>query len=641
LSIEANTGQVADTDADTDADADADADADTRAPPPHDDSRRLTGPNREFAVPAVTLVPLGPAAADDTALQAWTQRVQALCTRLGWPAVQAPVKPAVRRAADGRALALSFTAPPQALFTATEVNEWAWERSADAHTPLAAQGFAAGQPASDDIDTLARHFAARAAEEASPPLQRLLAAAHARDVPVVLDDDSLSLGHGQSGRTWPRAALPLPLDVPWQQLQAVPLLLVTGSNGKTTTTRLLAAMARAAGFNAGLSSTEGVWVDGQPLAGGDWAGPAGARAVLRHPAVTWAVLETARGGLLRRGLAVDRADVAVVTNISADHLGEYGVQGLDDIAEAKLVVAHALAPTSGHPAGGVLVLNGADAVLMRMADQLPQARAPRRALFARDADHPLLQAHRRAGGATCGVRDGRLWLQLPRPVAAGADAATTAGTVDLGDVHAMPLSLGGAAPHNIENLAAAALAAHAAGLPLAAIAQVLQHFGANPADNPGRLERHTHRGATVLLDYAHNPDGLAQLLAVARALLPNGGRLRLLLGQAGNRDDDAITALAHTAAAARPDQVVVKELPAMLRGRAPGDVPALLLAGLQAAGLAPAAVQRIDDERAAAQRLLADAGPGDVVVLPVHAAAVRGALLRDLACRGTDAAAVQ
>jgi UDP-N-acetylmuramyl tripeptide synthase len=309
----------------------------------------------------------------------------------------------------------------------------------------------------------------------------------------------------------------------------------------------------------------------------------------------------------------------VVVNVSADHFGEYGIDSVEDIAEAKLVVAHALRE------GGTLVLNGGDAVLMAVAARTPAVQAlqaaGRLALFAPDADHPALAGWHARGGTICGVRGGRLWR-------AGRD-----GTADLGAVAAMPLTLGGAAPHNTENIAAAVLCAHAAGLPDDAVRATLAAFGADPADNPGRLERHAHRGATVLVDYAHNPDGLARLLAVARTLLAPGARLLLLLGQAGNRDDDAIAALARTAAAARPDRVAVKELPGMLRGRAPGEVPALLQRALRAAGQPDDSVTRVDDEDAACAALLAAAGPGDVVVLPVHTGAVRERLVGLLAPR--------
>ena len=578
-------------------------------PPAFESSRRLTGPNRWFAVPAVALTPLGAAAQDSAALAGWVQRVQALSDALGWPAPQ----PHVATGAAGTVLA--FVPPEAALLTATDLNEWAWERAADARTPLAAQGFALTQPASDDTAAMALHFSAKAAAEASRPLLRLQAAAAEHGLPIFDDDDSVSIGIGSGSRTWPRAALPLPMDVPWPQLHTQPVLLVTGSNGKTTTTRLLVAMAEAAGRVAGHCSTEGVVVGGQLVHAGDYAGPAGARAVLRHPAVQFAVLETARGGLLRRGLVARQAEAALVTNVSADHLGEYGIASVEDIAEAKLVVAHALREH------GTLVLNGGDAVLMAVARRTPHVQAlfeaGRVALFAHDLAHPVLQAHRATGAPVCGCAAGELvWAQGDVEIA-------------LGEITQMPLTLQGAARHNVENIAAAVLAALATDLPLTALRATLAQFGAQPQDNPGRLERWTWQGATVLVDYAHNPDGLAQLLQVAQALKPV--RLGLLLGQAGNRDNTAITELAHTAARFAPAHVVVKELPLMLRGRPLGEVPALLQAALLQAGLAADSIARVDDEAAAARALLAWARPGDVVVLPVHTTAVRQALAAALA----------
>jgi len=596
-------------------------DDDEGPPPVFEGSRRLTGPNRWFAQPAVALTPLGPAATDAAALAGWAQRLEALCTALGWPAP----RPLAERSAAGSVLA--FVAPENALLTATDINEWAWERAADAHTPLSAQGFGATQPLGGDIATLATHCASLAAAESSRPLQRLQAAAAAHGLPCFDDDDSVSIGIGSGSRTWPRAVLPLPMDVPWQQLHTQPVLLVTGSNGKTTTTRLLVAMATQAGRVAGSCSTEGVAVGGQVERRGDYAGPAGARAVLRHPAVQFAVLETARGGLLRRGLALRQADAAVITNVSADHLGEYGIGSVKDIAEAKLVVAHALREC------GTLMLNGGDALLMDVAARTPHVQAlfaaGRVALFAHDLHHPVLVAHRATGAAVCGVRggnssNGTVNIDRSELVWAQGDVEAV-----LGSVAAMPLTLQGAARHNVENIAAAVLAAMACDLPLAALRQTLLSFGAQPQDNPGRLERWAWRGATVLVDYAHNPDGLAQLLQVAQALKPV--RLGLLLGQAGNRDDVAITALAATAARFAPARIVIKELPQMLRGRATGQVPALLQQALLAAGQPAHSLQREDDEELAARALLAWAQPADVVVLPVHTTAVREALAAVLA----------
>jgi UDP-N-acetylmuramyl tripeptide synthase len=324
---------------------------------------------------------------------------------------------------------------------------------------------------------------------------------------------------------------------------------------------------------------------------------------LRHPAVDFAVLEVARGGMLRRGLAVDRARAAIVTNVSADHFGEFGIDSVTDLADAKLTVARVLGE------GGLLVLNGDDSLLLqrgrRIVAEMPPPQ-PALGLFAADFRHQELAAHRAAGGASCGASDGRLWLSQ------GFAAA-----VDLGAVALMPLSLGGSATYNISNIAAAALASAACGIPPAVIALVLAGFGATNQDNPGRLERWTIGQAEILLDYAHNPDGLTALLRVA-AGLRRGGRLGLVMGQAGNRSDAEIRQLAKAVVAFAPDLVLLKDEPGMLRGRAAGAVPALLRETLLADGLEPTRVHVLLDEVDAAASLLAWSRPGDVAVLSVH-----------------------
>jgi cyanophycin synthetase len=555
-----------------------------------EDSRRLIGPNRYFTAAAVTLTPLGRAAGDTAALQGWAARVRGLCAALGWP----DPSPRIERHSGGALLI--FAAPPDALLTATEVNEWAWERAA---AQVGECSFDLAHAASDDVIDL---MAARAATERHGGFGALRAAAAAHGLPLFEDDDEVSLGGGTGSRRWPRNALPPPEMIPWPQLHDIPTALITGSNGKTTTVRVLAAMAAASGFTPGYCSTEGVFIGGHAIAEGDYSGPAGAREVLRCPEVQAAILETARGGILRRGLAVRRADVAVVTNISADHVGEYGIDGADDLAETKLTVARVVQD-------GTLVLNADDATLMAAAARLPHAAHVHQALFALEYDQPILMALRARGGSTCGVRDDELLI------------CHNGQQFTFGKVAALPLTFGGAARHNIANLAAAALAAAALGWPIAAITRTLQRFGASPQDNPGRLERWQYRGATVLIDYAHNPDGLAQLLNVARSLRP--ARLLLLLGQAGNRDDAAIGELVRTAASFTPDHVVIKELTLMLRGRMPGEVPALIERGLLAAGVARNRIVIESDEAAAARRLLDGAQPGDVIVLPIHTRAVR------------------
>ena len=590
-----------------------------------DESRRLTGSNLYFDGSGAALETLGAARLDDAALSGWQARIAAVRASLGWPAGAA----VVRRHASGASLA--FAAPLDQLYTAAEANEWAWLASLQALQPaVAGDGrHAPGHPPAWDQASALHTLRAMAAEEANPALIALLEAARARGVPAHADDDELSIGEGTGSRAWPIGALPAAAEVPWAELHGIPLAVVTGSNGKTTTVRLLAAMARAHGWASGYSSTDGLFVGSETIDSGDFSGPVGARTVLRQPTVEAAILETARGGLLRRGTAIHGARVALVTNISPDHFGEYGIHDLDDLAQVKLSVARTLAP------GGLLVLNADDPLLLRRGAELA-AQGTRIGWFALDHDHPRLQAHRGAGGMTCGVRDGRLLLAtagmpFASDVAApGAHAAgqPAAAIHDLGAIADMPVTLAGAAGYNIANAAAAALGAAGLGVSVEAIATVLSRFGAQPGDNPGRLQRWVygdaaHGGVQVFLDYAHNPDGLRGLLQVAGATRGDG-RLGLILGQAGNREDRDIRALGAEAAAFHPDRIWLKDIGGeYMRGRSAGAIAAILHDELLRRGLAESALVVCLEETRAARDALAWAQPGDLLVLPIHDPAAR------------------
>ncbi len=509
---------------------------------------------------------------------------------LGWP--HAPLR--VRAHRGG--VALAFAAPIDQLLTATEVNEWAWQAARGAAEMLA-PGHALATDHDSALHTLQRH----AASERRPDLIALLEDARARNVPTLLDDDFLTLGHGRHGQSWTLDALPDIDDIEWSRLRAIPTALITGSNGKTTTVRLLAAMLTARGLRTGFSCTDGVFFDGQRLETGDYSGPGGARTVLRQADVEAAVLETARGGLLRRGVAIEHADTAIVTNISDDHFGEYGIDDLDGLTEAKLVVARALG------ANGLLVLNADDAQLRAHAT----LKTCPLAWFSLDDHHELLDAHRRAGGPTCGVDAGRLWLSR------GSARA------DLGLVTSMPLSADGHAAYNVSNIAGAALLADALGVPAKTISDVLSRFGRERGDNPGRLERWSFGGITVLMDYAHNPEGLRNLLSIAESLR-GGGRLGLLLGQAGNREEPEIRALAAAAAAFAPDLVVLKDMEGYMRGRAASEVAHVLRDELMDRGIEPSALPVCQNEIDAVRHALSWAREGDLLVLPVHGLTAKG-----------------
>jgi cyanophycin synthetase len=567
---------------------------------------------------------------DDALLAAWRGRVERVGARLGWRHPQT----VVRKHATGVSLAIA--APCDQLFLATEVNEWALcaalverdrERWSNLEQILVAAAATAAEntanpaanlrPVIEESAALDR-FERIAALEANPKLRSLLEVAAARRLPHVLDDSELTLGAGVGGRSFPLTALPPASEVPWHDLRGIPTAMVTGSNGKTTTVRLLAACARAGGWRAAYNCTDGVFLDEEALALGDYSGPAGARMVLRESRAQAAILETARGGILRRGIAVSQADAAIITNVSSDHFGEYGIDDLDGLADVKFAVASALTPR------GSLVLN-ADDPKLRARGAVVVGRFggySRLGWFALDADQETLREYRLRGSPTCGVRGGRLYLNH-----GGIDH-------DLGLVSDMPLSMDGVATYNVANMAGAALVAFLLGIAATTISAVLGRFGARLEDNPGRMMRFDVRGVKVLIDYAHNADGLRGFLQVADHLRSGGGRLGLLLGHAGNRTDADIEALARVAAEFRPDLVVVKENESQLRGRAPGEVPHIIRAELLRLGFPESAAPVRSSEVEAARSAIDWSRPGDVLALPVHSAGARAsivAILQNLA----------
>lgn len=554
------------------------------------DSRRLTGVSFDLDRPgAIVEVAFDPG--DDTglALKIWWQRLHDATHQLALS-----FHTSGRRFDHGAFLA--FAAPIDVLYAATTINEWAVECAARALR---------GEPEQPLADVLPE-FRDALARERVPDLARLQRDAGARRLPLLLDDDALSLGAGPRSRAWPRTSPPRSEDVPWDSLGTIPIALITGTNGKTTTARLLARIARHAGHVPGNTSTDGLAIDERVIEPGDWTGPGAARIVLRDPRVTLASLEVARGGILRRGLAVDRCDAACITNIAPDHLGEYGVDDVATMARVKAVVARVVRPE------GRVVL-GADSPPLLDLDT-SQFPAPV-AWFALDPDHPRLLAHRAQGGDIYFTRDGA----LVRARAGGREES-------LVPIAELPFCFGGAARHNVANALAATALATALGLPDAAIVGGLRSFG----DNPGRADHLVLNGVGLFLDFAHNPHGIAAVAPLI-AQLRGSGRLCVSLGVAGDRRDDDIRAVARAVADLKPDLVLTRDLEHYLRGREPGDVPALLEATFAELGLP---CERVAGEVAAVRRGLAWAQPGDLVAILVHVD--RDEVWAELRARGVD-----
>ena len=616
------------------------------------DSRRLTGPNLLLDGPGTCLDVALDAPGDPTpeaCAAAWARVAARLLAAVGWGG--AATATATRTFAGG--VSLAFAAPVDGLYAACEVNEAAWgmawaalagdgDRSVGAGAtagvvdPDAADSDPGAYPA-DPVALVARLRAAIAAE-ANPSLVALAHAAASHGVQCLIDPDEVSVGLGTGSRTWRigggavdapsidgvdglggaigavHDAIPDPSAIPWPDVHDVPVALVTGTNGKSTTVRLIAAMVRAAGRVAGVCTTDWVRVGGDVIDEGDWSGPGGARMVLRDARTEIAVLETARGGLLRRGLAVTRADVAAVTNVAADHLGEFGVATVEDLAAVKLVVAKV---------AGALVLNADDASLATCATSVASAVT----WFSLDPQNDVVvQAVGRGGRAV--VLDGDeivlvegVGANVVRQAggqASGHDGGHDGGLARTGlaTVDEIPIAFGGAARHNVANALCAVGVAAALGLPIAAIRAGLVDFQSSPEDNPGRLNLFDVGGCTVVVDYAHNPHGLRALADVVTTLA--GGRRIVVLGQAGDRSDEDLRELATAALAMRPDVVIVKELAEMLRGREIGEVPRVLAAALRGLGVADGAIMMASDEVGATRIALALARAGDVVVLPIH-----------------------
>jgi cyanophycin synthetase len=370
----------------------------------------------------------------------------------------------------------------------------------------------------------------------------------------------------------------------------VPTVAVTGTNGKTTVTRLIAHMGRCAGLHVGWSNTDGIYLDGELVEEGDWSGPGGAARVLAQPGIELAVLETARGGILRRGVGVAHNDVAVVTNVSADHLGLGGIHTLDQLAEVKATIVRITR------SGGWVVLNADDPRTLAMR-RLSRARP---FVFGLDPDAPGLREAQTEGGRAATVLDGDLVL-------------LTRGRVDrLLPVLDVPVTLAGLASFNVANALAAAAAGVAAGLPTEAVLDGLRSFRPDPGQNPGRMNILDLEGRAVIVDMAHNEASLLALLGVARGLRLPGGRVLAMVGTAGDRSDELIRSLGELAARGA-DRVVIGEKHRYLRGRDASELVRLLRQGAATVGMTD--LPAYPSELAGLQALAGESGPGDVLAL--------------------------
>jgi UDP-N-acetylmuramyl tripeptide synthase len=549
------------------------------------DPRRLTGPNLLARTPLV-VVELALDVADvlEHARDVYLQELGRMRAALGFfhePSL-------IVRAHRGGAV-FAYVEPIDVMLACTEMSEWAALSACEIlghRSPLPIE------PKATEIEMMLAH-------DRSPRLLALEAEARRRGLPFLWDDEEVSVGAGAGSETWPRHAAPDVADVRWDSLRSIPIALVTGTNGKTTSTRILARLVKESGVRVGSTSSDGVEIGERMIEEGDWTGPVAARTVLRRKDVDVAVLETARGGILRRGLAMEWCDAALVTNVSEDHTGGYGIDDLAAMTRVKAVPARAVRKS------GMVVLNAQDPKLVALAHTFDPA-----VMFfadldvADDAAKAAVDAHLRHGGRAVVAENGAI-------VSAAGDRRTA-----LLGVAEVPVTFGGAARHNVENALGAAAAAVGLGVPHAAVVRGLRGF--SNADNPSRGQVLEHAGVRLMLDFGHNPEGVRKILWLVDALRAGVGRLFVSLASAGDRSDHEIGEMSRWVATAAPELVMLRELPGYLRGRLPGDVPRIFEHSLEAFGFPRAKTVKVASEVESLRIALGRARAGDFVLVLVH-----------------------
>ena len=399
--------------------------------------------------------------------------------------------------------------------------------------------------------------------------------------------------HPSEGRPRDVAGAVMDMLFPPGKPSRVPIYAVTGTNGKTTTVRMLAHIHKLAGACVGLTTTDGVYVDGHLTVAGDMTGPSSARLVLRDPAVEVAVLETARGGILRAGLGYRRADVSACLNVAADHLGLRDVNTIEELAEVKRVVIDVATDT--------VVLNADDPLVLRMADY---ASADHVCYVTMSPQHALVREHIRADGRAVVLEEG---------IAGHMITLYDKGHhIPLLWTHLIPATVQGKALHNVQNAMFAAAMAFSTGVKLEDIRHGLRTFDTTFFQTPGRLNFYDEHPFKVLLDYAHNAHAMEQVCKVVR-LLDVPGRRIAVLSAPGDRRDEDIAAMAASTAGVFDAYVCRRD--DNLRGRGPDEVPVILERALLDTGVPAEAIRTISDEQAAVDAALRAGEPGDLLVL--------------------------
>jgi cyanophycin synthetase len=373
----------------------------------------------------------------------------------------------------------------------------------------------------------------------------------------------------------------------------IPIASITGTNGKTTTARMVAHVFKMTGKQVGLTSTDGVYIDGHLTVEGDMTGPVAARMVLRDPRVEVAVMETARGGMLRRGIGYRQCTVGAVLNVASDHLGLKGIDTLEDLAQVKRTVAEIARDTA--------VLNADDERVLAMADHTT---ADHLCYVTLNPAHPLVREHIQAGGRAVALEQG-MGGQMITIYDGGRH-------MPLLWTHLIPATLDGRARHNVQNAMFAAGIAFSMGVDLDEIRHGLRTFDTTFFQAPGRMNVFDEHPFKVILDYGHNPAAISAMVDLVQRLEPTGERVVVLAAPGDRRDEDVREAA--RACAGKFDHYICRR-DDDTRGRDGDEVPQMQRKALIEAGVSPEAVELIPDEVEAIDAALARARLGDLLLV--------------------------
>lgn len=533
-----------------------------------DDCRRLTGPSLVWDKTGAILDVLIEGRDMDDVLRCWYRQVNRLLTAVNW------LEPELTHRRYENGFNLLLAAPIDQLYSATIVLETAW---------YFCSCEVLGKPVDSQAQLIQTVLESMQSEQ-SPESIQLQIAAKEHHVDFLIDDELISVGHGEGSMQWSVDDLPDPDQVDWAAVHDVPVALVTGTNGKSTSVRILDEIARAAGRVSGVTSTDFVRVGDDVLDRGDYSGPGGARLLLRDKRLQVAFLEVARGGILRRGLPLRRARAALITNVSSDHLGEYGVNTLEALIETKFAVRQTLTDDA------VLVVNADDDGIV---DYMGQNSRNNVCWFSLNKNNVKIQQQLNSNGCCSFADESKLYY-------------FDGNTISLiCSTDSIPMTMHGAALHNVRNALGATGVSIAMGFSIDNIRQGLHAFQSDASDNPGRLNSfELINGARVIVDFAHNAHSVQAVTDTVKRLPANNRWV--LCGSAGDRSDTDIRGIAQGVCSMQPDQVVIVEVEAYLRGRALGEVSDIMKQVCRDSGLSDSQIHIAESPLAGVSYALAE-----------------------------------